>query len=255
MPQDKDKTDVLDAKTLSATIASWTSYNWLTTSSDLRKEPKTIERSTSQEPIVGYRVWKLKDGLLQSSVMPDLWPARQRMTRDVKNDLTDNPVTGITPLDKSLGIHAANTEQAIFECVNSESYVFMQNGLWGAYKAAVAGEVYLWGEVKECQHGWLAEFAYPKRLWLPESTDVLTLMQLEQNYGVPVETRPDLSDWKPSYCMISGTMAAPIKYTVTSAPPRKAGRQYFRYDAKNNRVISQDDKMFGKGLDKQKGSV
>lgn len=258
MPQDKDKTDVLDAKTLSAVVSGWTMP--ASQISNLRKEPKNIERSTSQEPIVGYRVWKLKDGLLQSGVMPDLWPARQRMTRGIKIDLTNrqvniNPLTGKTTQDKSIGIHATKTERAIFEKVSPEFDIFENTGLWDDYKAAVAGEVYLWGEVKECQYGWLAEFAYPKRLWLPKKADVLTLMQLEQNYGVPVETRPDLGDWKSSYWDVFNALTAPIMDTVTAAPSRKAGRQYLRYSVKNNRFLPEDDKIFKKDVDKHKDSV
>jgi len=64
--------------------------------------------------------------------------------------------------------------------------------LFTTYAAHVAGSVYLWGEVKEYTEGYLAEFAYAKELWMPEDTDPVVIMRVEENYGVPVTFRSDL---------------------------------------------------------------
>lgn len=195
--------------------------------------------SESQDPIVGYRVWSLNsDGLLVSSVKKEVWPARKRMSRGRKED-------GL-----GLGIHAAKSADRImippvYEALEDDWMMFgglfgslfgKEAGLWDEYRGQVAGEVSLWGEVKEFKHGYTAEFAYPKRLWVPETLDVMQFMRLEQNYGVPVETRADLGPWKESNISKMNTSML-IALINTPAPPRKPGRAYFSYDAQGNPTI------------------
>jgi len=144
-----------------------------------------LPRFESTEPVVGYRVWKLdrQNCQLTSCVYQTRWPFRQKMTRGVEK--------------LNVGIHAAKTELAIHQGVRRSTYdIFPPEGLWSDYKADVAGEISMWGEVKECQYGYLSEFAYPKTLWMPESTDPVIVMQLEENYGVPVSLKPELGPWK-----------------------------------------------------------
>jgi hypothetical protein len=120
----------------------------------------------STVPFTGYRVWGLdrEDGTLMSCTRRFIWPRRKPMVRD---DI------------QNVGIHAVKNDLRV-------------PTLFTEYVANVAGSVYLWGEVKEHTEGYLAEFAYPKELWMPEDTDPLVIMKVEENYGVPVELRSNL---------------------------------------------------------------
>lgn len=128
--------------------------------------PKNNKVEKLTEPIVGYRVWKLKRGYLRSvSLDHHQWPLRKPMRKD--------------EIDHE-GIHALKDAAKLRE-------------LMGLYAADIAGSVYLWGEVKEFTEGYLAEFAYPKQFWMPEDSDPTIVMQVEDNYGVPVVLRADIS--------------------------------------------------------------
>ncbi len=163
----------------------------------------------STEPLVGYRVWKLKPGTceLQSAYMRQYhWPLRRRIERDTFD---------------CEGIYAVRDARQLLG-----RYVYdpagIGSGPWQAYLADVAGSVYLWGEVKECELGYRAEYAYPKELWMPEDTDPCTVMQLEENYGVPVtlttqfkkHTATDALD----VATIGSWVSYKISYTVLPSP-------------------------------------
>lgn len=152
-------------------------YSFMTWGAEL--EPlKPIETIQSTTPIVGYRVWNLdrKDCKLVSCVKKYPWPLRRRLCRD----LFDNA-----------GIHAVkNTYRLVGSDSLYASAFGSSEGLWREYDAEVAGSIYMWGEVKECSEGYLAEFAYPKQLWMPEDTDPTIILQLEENYGVPCDLSP-----------------------------------------------------------------
>jgi hypothetical protein len=47
------------------------------------------------------------------------------------------------------------------------------------WDSGVRGEVFLWGTVVEHEHGWRAQFAYPKSLHLPCDTLPVTLAEIE----------------------------------------------------------------------------
>ena len=248
MPPDDKKVNTTGAVPVinrSGAYASYIMANWIGSpfitrhaSDPVVPEKAPTPTSESQDPIVGYRVWSLNpDGLLLSSVKKEVWPARKRMSRGTKED-------GL-----HLGIHAAKsidriTKPPVYEGLEDDLMMYgglfgEEQGLWDEYHGQVAGEVSLWGEVKEFKHGYTAEFAYPKRLWVPETMDVLQIMRLEQNYGVPVEMRPDLGPWKESNLskMFTVILTAPIHMTVPPATARKSGRVYFSYDAQGNPTI------------------
>lgn len=161
-------------------------------------EPKPFEQTAiekSREPIVGYRVWKLKVLDAKIDLTPTVYnPAgmdisiggRRTATLTSANQETEWPFRKALERDeiRNMGIHA----------VKDGSYV---EHLWHSYSADVAGSVYLWGEVKEHTQGYLAEFAYPKELWMPEATDPLLIMELEENYGITVKLRADLVKHEP----------------------------------------------------------
>jgi len=144
--------------------------------------PKAVPTISSTKPLVGYRVWQLgrENCLLKSCVINVPWPKRKRMERDTF---------------MYAGIHAVNNPnylQAEF-IQTGVSTTEMSDSLWTKYNADVAGEIYMWGEVKEHQLGYLSEFAYPKQLWVPEETDPMIVMGLEENYGVPVSMRSEFT--------------------------------------------------------------
>jgi hypothetical protein len=130
-------------------------------------EPATPVQATT-EPIVGLRVWHIQmlGGMrkLKSVSFPILWPYRKALEKD--------------PIHHE-GIHAVKPGPEIVS-------------LFLKYEAQVAGEVYLWGKVVECEFGYLADFAYPKRLFLPGNFCPVAAMQLEEEYGVPCEYREEL---------------------------------------------------------------
>jgi hypothetical protein len=47
------------------------------------------------------------------------------------------------------------------------------------WDSGVRGEVFLWGTVVEHEHGWRAQFAYPKSLHLPPDSLPVTLAEME----------------------------------------------------------------------------
>jgi hypothetical protein len=128
----------------------------------------------STQPIIGYRVWKLTmpECILRSAAYEQIeWPLRKPLERDEIHNA---------------GIHALKIPSTVLH-------------LWINYTAAVAGSIWMWGEVKEHSFGYLAEFAYPRKLWMPEETDPLTVMKLEENYGVPVELRAEFKKHVPPH--------------------------------------------------------
>lgn len=144
-----------------------------------RKNQSTLQTTeakvdVSTEPIVAWRAWSFrKDGLLRPLCWDaDTWQPRKpaaawHMGRDGKCDIKEC---------FSCGLWAMRSRNKL-------------DSMTGAYyrKTECFGEVYLWGTVIECTDGYRAEYAYPKSLYVRGNVDVLTVMALEENYGVPVK--------------------------------------------------------------------
>lgn len=164
----------LSSKIQFFTYPTYPAINW----SAEPEPPKPLETVQSTAPIVGYRVWNLdrKNCKLVSCVKKYPWPLRRRLCRDEFDNM---------------GIHAVKNTQRLVGTDSLYASVFgSSEGLWREYEAEVSGSIYMWGEVKECSEGYLAEFAYPKQLWMPEDTDPTIILQLEENYGVPCDLSP-----------------------------------------------------------------
>lgn len=133
-----------------------------------RKKEKSSSPSPSPieiTPLIGWRGWNLtEDGHLRSSTRIISWPFRKPMVVDDPNWHRD---------ESPNGIHA---------------FILRRQLLGTGYVGGIFGSVYLWGRVIEHEHGYRAEFAYPKELFVSPKTDPLKIMQIEHNYGVPVET-------------------------------------------------------------------
>lgn len=176
-------------------IPGYASYN-------ISKPKPKLKSAHQTTPIIGYRVWNIdrETCTLTSMAYSADWPHRKPLERG----------TG----EKAKGIHAAKDKSAI-------------QTLWSVYSSKVAGTVSMWGEVTECERGYLAEFAYPKELWMPEDTDPVLVMQLEENYGVPVllkkELQPTLAGRESFAAALSGirtsaVLGAPYSSSPLSSP-------------------------------------
>jgi len=112
-------------------------------------------------PIIGYRIWQW-DAAGLKSLNGELWfPCQPQSAvcragaRGFISGLTKPPAheaADLPSLRCTCGVYAAKTREHLNRC--------------GYRKFAVRGEVFLWGRVVEHEHGWRAEFAYPKSMFL-----------------------------------------------------------------------------------------
>jgi len=112
-------------------------------------------------PIVGYRAWRQLEGPLLTSlnVGCETWPPGEPMTaRCVR---ISPEILGIAPLPE----HQAPDEHCgcgIYALKTPAINHLYRTDPWPS--PLVYGEVYLWGKVVEHEHGWRAQYAYPKSL-------------------------------------------------------------------------------------------
>lgn len=131
-----------------------------------------IEREWGAEalqPTVGWKVWRVENGLLVSVLYGDEWPVDEPLRAACVRHDHDAPARAC-----ECGIHAGR------ELVD-----------WGHYlavgaEARVFGRVFLWGATVEGAYGWRAASARPAEIFVPPAvtadTDGL------RAYGVPVRT-------------------------------------------------------------------
>ena len=125
------------------------------------------------QPIVGYRCWKVsptsKAGRLLAIGVTKEWPAGkpiQATNRGCTKSHSDIP-----GLNCECGMWAFKTLADLKDAISEYTHMDL-----------VAGQVYLWGRVIECEFGFRAEYAYPKEIWClkPEHE------RLGIQYNVPV---------------------------------------------------------------------
>ena len=103
-------------------------------------------------PIIGCRVWRWGASGLKS-LNGVLWhPGRAASAKCVPRVRHESP-----RLDCRCGVYAAKT----FDRLERMGYTEAEGG--------VRGEVFLWGRVVEHDHGWRAQFAYPRNFVVPIS--------------------------------------------------------------------------------------
>lgn len=111
------------------------------------------------EPIVGYRGWLFdrENQKLRSMFVDTYWEPGKLLSSD-------------TPKIKSSseGIHAFKGLN-LFEDEYGQSFPYTCSKLYGKLFPLIRGEVYLWGKIVEHYDGYRAEFAYPKKLYVPNS--------------------------------------------------------------------------------------
>ena len=88
--------------------------------------------------IIGWRFWKLHDGLLRSVFIPYTWHPGVFERSSSKQGRFNNP-----------GYHAFRDKE------QAERETFIQSCWW----PCVIGSIAMWGEVIEHQNGWRSEYA------------------------------------------------------------------------------------------------
>jgi hypothetical protein len=132
------------------------------------------------EPLVGWRYWRVEDHALLSLTRTVRWPALEQYEADCRLRARHGPVPAA---GCHCGIYAAKDLDALRELATPN----LRSPL-------VVGKVALWGRVIPAEHGYRAQYGYPKRLWLVwESLEPLAArpgarrVGLAAAYGVPVE--------------------------------------------------------------------
>lgn len=148
--------------------------------------------------IIGYRCWRIENGLLRSVYQSDVWKPGEILEGRELGDWD------------SRGIHAwkdggsKHYHDYIRSYLNRENDPFTRYFMWGrdtdekveSKPAMVTGTVFLWGDVVEHERGYRAEYARVRSLdWLyPDETmmgrEQQALEELRRRYAV---TRPHLS--------------------------------------------------------------
>ena len=132
-----------------------------------------LERTWDAEalrPAVGWKVWRVEDGLLRSVLYGDPWP-------------TDEPIRA------ACARHAHAAPARPCEC---GIHAGRELAAWGHYLAVgaesrVFGRVLLWGSTIEGAHGWRGALALPVEIFVPAAVhDAAQVAQALGAYGVPV---------------------------------------------------------------------
>jgi hypothetical protein len=118
-------------------------------------------------PAVGWKVWRVEDGLLRSVLYGDVWPVDEPIEATCARHDHEAPTSSC-----ECGIHAGR-DLAAWEHylrVGAENRVF--------------GRVLLWGATVEGEHGWRAACARPVEIFVPKA--VTESLDGLEAYGVPV---------------------------------------------------------------------
>jgi len=106
------------------------------------------------EPLVGWRLWHIRDGRLLSWSQAAEWPAGRRMEASCKR-LLRRSCAAAPAKGHACGIYAVRTR---------EDAVRLLHELPSLAAPVAVGRVSLWGRVFENVGGWRAQFAYPYSL-------------------------------------------------------------------------------------------
>ena len=147
-------------------------------------------------PILGYRAWVLREGELSSYAVDNIWIPKQ----------TNVARCGGYEHTKFWGPHSmqsgpkliphASYEAPIAECgcgfYAFKTLPYLQAWLEHRKPNIVIGEVYLWGKIVDCQYGFRAQYAYPKRFYSDgyECNGAHNNSSALREFNVPVEPMP-----------------------------------------------------------------
>jgi hypothetical protein len=121
-------------------------------------------------PAVGWKVWRVENGLLVSVLYGDPWPLDEPIRAACARHAHEAP----SPLCEC-GIHAGRelSAWAHYLSVGAESRVF--------------GRVLLWGSTVQGAHGWRGAYARPVEIVVPPAVaDADEVAEALGAYGVPV---------------------------------------------------------------------
>lgn len=139
-------------------------------------EPRKVERRMpdSVSLVTAWRAWGLGDAngewRLKALGQDHSWEPKKRMEAVCAKGIDNHPAPHFSC---ECGIWAFKSLDLLLEALSG-------------YTVKVFGNVSLWGRIIETDKGFRAQYAYPKELWLLDSSQE----QLGYIYGVPVRTKP-----------------------------------------------------------------
>jgi hypothetical protein len=141
------------------------------------------------EPIRGWRVWKVADGRLYSTVFGTLWPDRARLEARCGLGGRSSP-GGLR------GVHEAPSrgcDCGIYALKSRADALFLAHQI--AQPALVAvGRVSLWGHVVETERGYRAQYAYIYDVTLLGGTDAQA-KEIRNRYAVDALAESSIDRW------------------------------------------------------------
>jgi len=143
-----------------------------------KSEPRkvTAKIPDAVEPIVAWRAWKLLGMRLAALGSTGVWEPKKMMEAICNSSSSYH--------DLSYFQHPAPQSSCNCGMWGFKSLDNLLAAIQGKYTTSVIGQVSMWGRVIETENGWRAQFAYPRELWLLDSS----LEELGMIYGVPVRT-------------------------------------------------------------------
>lgn len=142
------------------------------------------------EPIRGWRVWKVGNGRLYSTVFGTLWPERARLEARCGLGGRSSP-GGLR------GVHEAPSRACdcgIYALKSRADALFLARRTRSAGPVAI-GRVSLWGRVVETERGYRAQYAYIYDLTVLGATDA-EARKLRNRYAVDVVAEPSAEGWE-----------------------------------------------------------
>ena len=139
------------------------------------------------EPVRGWRVWRIADGRLYSTVFGTLWPDRARLEARCGLGGRSSP-GGLR------GVHDAplrGCDCGIYALKSRADALFLARQITN--DPVAIGRVSLWGRVVETERGYRAQYAYIYDLTVFGATSAEAL-ELRNRYAIDVVVEPSIDD-------------------------------------------------------------
>lgn len=145
--------------------------------------PLVLEKAFLVGPLIGYRAWQVKDGLLVSvNHGAPVTPGRPAVAECAVARPIGHPEHAAPWAACSCGLYAYKSPRRCLTEQQNAAYVY--------------GQVALWGKVIEHAEGWRAQYAYPLALWVPRSPmpgfpmGESGVLKLAERYGIRTIAMP-----------------------------------------------------------------
>jgi hypothetical protein len=142
------------------------------------------------EPIRGWRVWKVANGRLYSTVFGTLWPERARLEARCGLGGRSSP-GGLR------GVHDAPSrgcDCGIYALKSHADALYLAEQITKPVLIAV-GRVSLWGRIVETERGYRGQYGYIYDLSLLGGSEV-EAYEIRNRYAVDVDVDAPLAHWK-----------------------------------------------------------